>query len=238
MLNVTLIPIYEDNYCYIIQSDKTIGLVDIGNATPVIDYLEKNNIIPSFLFTTHHHWDHVDGIEDIKRKYSLHHIAAEKDKHRIPSIDESVEDGSIIQFGNESVQVIETHGHTKNHIIFYFMNSKILFSGDTLFSMGCGRLFEGTEEEMFNSFQKIKALPDETTIYCGHEYTLVNGEFSLNLQPQNQDIINRVKEIKTLREKGLPTIPTTLGLERKTNLFVQAETPAIFKKYRDLRNKF
>jgi hydroxyacylglutathione hydrolase len=238
MLDVTLIPILEDNYCYLIQSGKDVGLFDVGDAKPVIDYLEKHGIQPTHLFTTHHHWDHTEGIEEIKRQYNLHHIAAEKDKHRISDIDQTATEGDIIQFGDETFQVIETHGHTINHIVFYGQNSKTLFSGDTLFAMGCGRLFEGTHEQMFESLQKLKTLPDETNIYCGHEYTLTNAKFSVSAEPGNKDIQNRLEEVEKLREDNNPTIPTTIGLEKRTNLFLMSENIESFKHYRDLRDQF
>lgn len=236
MLNVTLIPILDDNYCYLIQSGEHIGLVDVGEAEPVISYLTTNNITPTHLFSTHHHGDHINGVEAIKEKYNVRHIAAKKDEHRIPQIDQTVLEGDAIEFGKERFKVIETNGHTLNHINFYGENSKTLFSGDTLFVMGCGRLFEGTHAQMFEAFKKLKALPDETKVYCGHEYTLTNAEFCTSVELDNQDIINRLEQVRTLRNENKPTIPTTLAEEKKTNVFMRANDVATFKKYRDLKD--
>jgi hydroxyacylglutathione hydrolase len=238
MLKVTLIPILDDNYTYVIQSGEAVGLVDVGEAAPVIKYLEEHDLTPSVIFTTHHHGDHIDGNQAIKDKYGCQIIAPEKDIPRIPNVDQGVNDNDILIFGDEGVQVIETAGHTSNQINFWFKNSSILFSGDTLFAMGCGRLFEGTAEDMFTSFQKLNDLPDNTTVYCGHEYTISNGEFGLSVEPENQDLINRMVDVKALRERNTPTIPTTMELERKTNVFLRAEDAATFKKYRDLKDNF
>jgi hydroxyacylglutathione hydrolase len=238
MLNVTLLPILDDNYTYVIQSGDTVGLVDVGDAAPVIKYLEEHNLTPSVLFNTHHHGDHINGNQEIKDKYNVRIIAPEKDMPRIPNVDQGVNDGEIIVFGDEGVQVIETVGHTSNQVNFWFKNSNILFSGDTLFAMGCGRLFEGTAQQMFESFQKLSSLPDDTVVYCGHEYTISNGEFGLSIEPENKDLINRVEEVKSLRAQNIPTIPTTLALEKKTNVFMRANDAETFKKYRDLKDNF
>ena len=238
MLDVKALPILKDNYTFIIQSNDKVGLIDVGDAQPIIEYLTEYGLNPDFLFTTHHHWDHIDGIEEIKERYNPHHIAPEKDQARIPQIDQGVVEGDKINFGSEIIQVIETPGHTKNHVVFYCQNSKILFSTDTLFAMGCGRLFEGTAEDMFTSFQKLKVLPNETIIYFGHEYTLAHAEFCHSVLPHNKEIKVRHNKIKALQEAGKPTIPTTLALEKGTNIFMMAESAEEFKKYRDLKDKF
>lgn len=238
MLDVKLIPILDDNYCYLIQSGDHIGLVDVGEAEPVLAYLKEYNIEPTYLFSTHHHGDHVNGVEAIKSEYDVHHIAAQKDMVRIPAVDQGVLEGDNIQFGDETFRVIETHGHTLNHINFYGENSKTLFSGDTLFVMGCGRLFEGTSEQMFTSFEKLKALPDETTVYCGHEYTIANAEFCVATLPDNEDIKKRYDDVKATRALGKPTIPSTIADEKKTNVFMLAADADTFKKYRDSKDNF
>lgn len=238
MLDIKLIPILEDNYCYLIQSGDHIGLVDVGEAEPVLAYLKEHGITPTHLFSTHHHSDHIDGAEQLKRAYNLHHIAAEKDMNRIPTVDQGVLEGDIIPFGDENFCVIETHGHTLNHINFYGENSKTLFSGDTLFVMGCGRLFEGTTNQMFESFEKLKALPDETAIYCGHEYTMANAAFCVATMPNNEDIKKRYDEVKAIRKLEKPTIPSTIAEEKKTNVFMMANDAATFKQYRDSKDNF
>jgi len=236
MLNVTILPILEDNYAYIIRADDQIAIIDPGAAEPVIDYLEKHALTPDYIFNTHHHWDHVNGNLKIKEKYGCKIIGPKEGEDKIKGLDITKRHDDVFQFGNENVQVIKAAGHTNGHICFYFQQSKILFSGDALFSMGCGRLFEGTAEDMFAGFEHIKRLPDDTQIYCGHEYTLGNAEFCLTIEPDNQDIMQRYKEVQDLRAQNRPTIPTTLGQERKTNVFLRAETAQELKRIRELKD--
>ncbi len=238
MLDVTLIPILEDNYTYLIQSEGKVGIIDPGEADPIIKKLEELNLTLDYIFNTHHHYDHIDGNAVLKNKYNAQIIAPASEQKRISNIDIAVNETSEIMFGNEAVKVIETAGHTTGHICFYFPDSNVLFAGDTLFSMGCGRLFEGTPEDMFNSIQKIKALPLQTKIYCGHEYTLTNGNFCLSVDGDNQDLKARMKDAQNLRAQDKPTIPTTIELELKTNIFMRAETVEDFAHYRSLRDNF
>lgn len=149
MLNVTLIPILEDNYSYIIQSDDAVAIIDPGEALPLIQYCEENNLKPSIIYNTHHHWDHIDGNQEIVDKYNTQIIGPEKDRYRISNMGHGLTHHQDIQFGNTYFKVIETIGHTKNHLCFWFENDKVLFSGDTLFAMGCGRCFEGTPSQLF-----------------------------------------------------------------------------------------
>lgn len=236
MLNVTLVPILEDNYTYILQSGGDVAIVDPGEAAPVIQKLEELGVKPSIIYNTHHHWDHVNGNKEIKQKYNCTIIGPKKDKDRIPEMDQGINDGDPISFGDESIEVIETVGHTKNHLCFHFPESKNLFCGDTLFSMGCGRLFEGNAEDMFKAFEELKKLPDDTKIYCGHEYTQSNGEFCLSVDADNSDLQTRMREVRELRENNKPTIPSTIGLEKKTNIFMRTKDAQEFKKYRDLKD--
>ncbi len=237
-LSVKLIPILDDNYAYILKSENEIAIVDPGQAQPIIDYCEKNNLTPHYIFNTHHHWDHTDGNEELAQKYSLKIIAPLSEKQKIASIDMGLKDGSIFKFGDTSFKAIETKGHTQGHLCFWFENEKILFSGDMIFGLGCGRPIEGSAEDLFKSFQKLSFLHDETLIYCGHEYTQTNAEFSLFVEPKNNTILKRMVDIKSKREKNIPTIPTTMKLERETNLFMQAKDLETFKSLRNARNKF
>ena len=238
MLDVTLIPVLDDNYAYILQSGSEIAVLDPGEAQPVIEYLEKNKLIPSIIFNTHHHGDHIAGNKKIQEKYNSQIVGPEKDKSRIPNINIGLNEGDIYKFGDEDITIMETPGHTNGHICLWFKQSKILFSGDTLFAMGCGRLFEGTADDIFPSFVRFNQMPDETTIYCGHEYTLENARFCLSIEPENDDLIERMKEVEGLYNNEIPTIPTTIGLERKTNVFMRAKDVAEFKKYRTLKDRF
>lgn len=236
MLKVTLIPILEDNYSYIIQSGDVVGIIDPSEAKPIIEFLEKNNLTPSFIFNTHHHWDHVNGNKKIKAKYNCKIIGSDKEKNKIPDIDTPLFDGDIFKFGNETIKIIGTAGHTSGHICFFFKEAKVLFSGDTLFSLGCGRLFEGTAQQLYNSFERLKQLPDDTKIYCGHEYTLENSEFCIQVDPDNKKLIERIREAKNLRNKNQPTIPTTLAQEKETNSFLRAKSAEELKKLRELKD--
>lgn len=238
MLEVTLVSILTDNYAYVLQSGDDVAVVDPGDAAPIIEALEENPLLPNFIFNTHHHNDHIAGNKEIKEKYSAKLVAAEKDKHRISDIDQSVQDGNILQFGDEIVEVMETPGHTSGHICYWLPKSAVLFSGDTLFAMGCGRTFEGTAEQLFNAFQRFKELPDQTKIYCGHEYTQDNGIFCLSVDPDNQHLVERMEEVRVLRQNNQPTIPTTIELEKKTNIFMRAKNAIEFQKYRELKDQF
>ncbi len=221
MLKVTLVPILEDNYAYILQSGNQVGVLDAGDAAPIIEKLEELNLTPDTLFVTHHHWDHVNGNPKLIEKYSCKKLS-----------------NTDTKFGNEIIEIIPTPGHTKDHVCFYFPDSHIIFTADTIFSMGCGRMFEGTAEEYFNSIQKIKALPDETLIYCGHEYTAENAAFCLSVDPDNQALQSRMKEVQQLRCEDKPTIPTSLKQEKQTNIFMRAQTINEFAQYRKLKDNF
>lgn len=238
MLEVTLVPVLDDNYAYILQSGDDVAIVDAGDAAPIIKALEAKKLVPSIVFNTHHHGDHIGGNKELKEKHGVKIIGPLKDQHRIEHMDQGVSESDIISFGNEEILIMETPGHTSGHICLWFEQSATLFSADTLFAMGCGRTFEGTSEELFKAFERFKTLPDHTKIYCGHEYTENNGEFCLSVDPDNQDLIKRMADVRALRQKNIPTIPTTIGLEKKTNIFMRAKDAGTFKKYRDLKDTF
>ena len=238
MLDITLIPVLDDNYAYILQSDNDVGVLDAGDAAPVIQKLEELNLEPTVIFNTHHHSDHIAGNDALRGKYNCDIIAPAYETDRILNIHHAVKDGDIFDFGDEKVTVFHTPGHTTGHICFWFKDSQNLFSGDTLFAMGCGRLFEGNAGDMFDNFQKFNAIPDKTKIYCGHEYTQTNGNFCLSVDPDNQDLKARMAEVKNFRNKNIPTIPTTIELEKKTNIFMRAKSVEEFAHYRNLRDNF
>lgn len=238
MLEVTLVPVLNDNYAYILQSGNDVAVLDPGEAVPIINKLKELNLTPSIIFNTHHHGDHVHGNDELKQKYKCKIIGPDKEAAKIKLIDQGVTAEDKISFGDEEITIFDTPGHTAGHICFYFPSSKILFSGDTLFSMGCGRIFEGTAEQLFDAFKIFKQLPDETKVYCGHEYTFSNGTFCMSIEPENQDLYDRMQEVNTLRSDNQPTIPSTIELEKKTNIFMRAETAVEFKKYRDLKDNF
>ncbi|MCI5060297.1 MAG: hydroxyacylglutathione hydrolase [Alphaproteobacteria bacterium] len=238
MLDVTIIPVLQDNYSYLIRSGDIVGIIDPGEAAPVIEYLDKHGLKPDFVLNTHHHGDHIAGNQEIIQKYGAQLIAPKKEKRRIKNINMAVSDGDVLTFGIEEATIIETPGHTSGHICFWFQRSKALFCGDTLFAMGCGRLFEGTAQEMFDNFQLFKQMPDDTKIYCGHEYTLDNAKFCAHIFPDNQDIQKRLNEVQSIRAQDLPTIPSTLKQEKKTNIFMMANSAEEFANLRSQKDKF
>lgn len=238
MLNVTIVPILSDNYSYIIQSGDQVAVIDPGEPGPVDIKLAEMGLTPSLIFNTHHHADHIAGNRVIKVKYGCTVIGPAADLRRMPDLDTGVKDGDVIPFGNETLRVMETPGHTANHICFYAEQSHVLFTGDTLFSMGCGRLLEGSAEQMWQSLQKIMSLPDDTAIYCGHEYTQANGEFAISVDQANEDIKNRLNEAKKLTANGRPTLPTTLAQEKKTNVFLRAANGNAFADLRRMKDTF
>lgn len=233
-MHIQLIPVLSDNYCYAIIDEQTkqAAIVDPGETEPVESFLKSQGLKLTDILLTHHHGDHIHGANALKTEYQATIWGAEKDAHRIPILEKKLSEGDEINILGKSATVIETPGHTSGHICFWFKDLCALFCGDTLFSMGCGRLFEGTAEEMWDSLQKIMALPDETQIYCGHEYTMSNAQFCQTIEPDNIDLQERINEVKTLRESGKPSLPVTLGVEKKTNVFLRAGSAEDFAKVR------
>lgn len=237
MTNVTIIPVLNDNYAYLLELPSgEHAAVDPGEAEPVIDVLEDRGIALDYILCTHHHGDHVAGNKDLKAKYNCRIIGPEKDKARIPGIDQGVVESESLDVGGENIEILETPGHTSGGICFYLPGSGIIFTGDTLFSMGCGRLFEGTPEQMWNSLQKIMALPGDTLIYCGHEYTLDNAKFCMDVEPDNEALKKRYEEVLALRGQNKPTIPSTLNQEKDTNAFLRAGSAERFAEIRKLKD--
>lgn len=241
MIHVHILPIIPDNqnYAYFIQTPQGLSaLIDPGEAAPIIDFLEEHGFKPDYIINTHHHWDHVNGNKALSKRYDLKIIAPQKEQHRIGHVDITLKDGDIFEFGEEVIQAIETPGHTAGALCYYFEHSGIVFTGDTLFSMGCGRLFEGTPAQMFESFQKLMALPDETLVYCGHEYTKGNAGFCLLYDRENPILRARIEEVKALCKEGKPTLPTSIGLEKQTNIFMRAKSAEEFAALRKKKDNF
>lgn len=227
---ISLIPILHDNYCYALTDSSQVAVIDPGEAAPVIQWLGHRDL--DTIILTHHHGDHVGGVVALKEKYGAKVIGPNADLHRLPFIDIAVGEGDGFILGPHEIRVIATPGHTSGHVCYYLPADHALFCGDTLFSMGCGRLFEGTAAQMWESLQKLAALPDETLVYCGHEYTLANGRFALSVEPDNVDLQERISAVRILREAGKPTLPVRLGLEKKTNPFLRAGNAARFASLR------
>tara|TARA_B100000900_G_scaffold12098_1_gene9815 strand:+ start:173 stop:892 length:720 start_codon:yes stop_codon:yes gene_type:complete len=239
-MRVEIIPCLQDNYSYLIIDDNNNSacVVDPGEAKPIVDYLKNKNIKLKYILNTHHHFDHIGGNEYLKKKFGSIVVGFKKDINRIPEIDVLLEDNQIWKAENFKAKIIHIPGHTTGHICFHFFQEKLVFTGDTLFSLGCGRIFEGTYKEMFESLNKIKSLPEETKVYCGHEYTLSNLKFCIKYNPENQNLKKKAENIKKKIDNGLPTIPSTIKDELECNIFLRANDLESFSKLRDLKDNF
>lgn len=225
MIEVIQIPALKDNYIYLIidKKTKTTACVDPSVSESVLNELKKRDLNLNFIFNTHHHQDHVGGNLEIKSQTNCKIVGPKKDSHRIPGIDIKLKENDEISVGQSFFKIYEVPGHTLGHICYFSSSAKLLFSGDTLFSIGCGRVFEGSNKQMWESLLKIRALPDNTNVYCGHEYTKSNILFSLSLTPKNKDLIKKKSEVLDLLEDGKSTMPFNLGLEKKLNPFLKAD---------------
>ena len=223
MSSIEIIPCLSDNYAYIIRDEQTNKniLVDAPEHAPIERYLDDKDMNLDFILITHHHSDHIDGINHLKLKYSPKVIGAKRDRHRLPQLDIEVEEGKQLTIGSKTFDIYDVDGHTVGHIAYSLLEDKALFTGDSLMVMGCGRLFEGSPEDMWKSLEKLKQLPEDFMIYSGHEYTKSNIEFAVTVDPQNEKLLSRrTKELEKL-QKGLPTIPSTLREELDTNPFLR-----------------
>ncbi|AEE27942.1 putative hydroxyacylglutathione hydrolase [Arabidopsis thaliana] len=228
-LQIELVPCLTDNYAYILHDEDTgtVGVVDPSEAVPVMDALQKNSRNLTYILNTHHHYDHTGGNLELKDRYGAKVIGSAADRDRIPGIDVALKDADKWMFAGHEVHIMETPGHTRGHISFYFPGARAIFTGDTLFSLSCGKLFEGTPEQMLASLQRIIALPDDTSVYCGHEYTLSNSKFALSIEPTNEVLQSYAAYVAELRDKKLPTIPTTMKMEKACNPFLRTENTDI-----------
>jgi hydroxyacylglutathione hydrolase len=231
MIQVTQIPARSDNYIYLLHETESgqTAAVDPADAEPVLRVLREKGWRLDYIFNTHHHGDHIGGNRELKQLTGCRIVAAHADRHRIPDIDQAVADGDEVKLGESSWRIIETPGHTVGHIVFYCAAQGLLFCGDTLFAMGCGRLFEGSAAQMYQSLHILKNLPPDTKVYCAHEYTLTNARFAMTLEADNPELQKRRREVEELRRQNLSTLPATIGLELATNPFLRTESPAIRK---------
>lgn len=223
------LPVLNDNYVWLLHEpvQQKTAVVDPALAEPVLDALEENGWTLDYIFNTHHHFDHVGGNDALKAATGCQIIGPLADKDRIPGIDIALGDGDIFDFGAERAMIFDVPGHTKGHIAWWFEGPARLFCGDTLFAMGCGRLFEGTPDQMTTSLAKFDALPDHAQIHCAHEYTESNAAFAISVDPDNADLKARIATIKEQRSRGEATVPFDLGTDRRTNPFLRADDPAI-----------
>lgn len=229
MIEVHQLPALSDNFAYVLREPGSglVAAVDTPEAKVIVRFLEQKNWKLDFIFNTHHHRDHVGANLDLQARYGCEIYGSKKDRARIPGIGVELSAGDEFRFGRERVVVLGADGHTVGHIAYWMPDSRALFVGDTIFSLGCGKLFEGSAEQMWESLARLRALPDETLVYCAHEYTLENAEYALLAEPGNQALRERVQECKALRAIGKFTVPSTLGSEKACNPFLRPESAEI-----------
>jgi hydroxyacylglutathione hydrolase len=229
MTEIHLVPCLKDNYAYILHEPRTkaVAVVDPSEAAPVMDALRARSLSLTHILNTHHHFDHTGGNLELKERTGAKIIGPRADADRIPGIDIQVGNGDLVAIGTAIARIFDIPAHTRGHIAFWFEEAKAVFTGDTMFAMGCGRLFEGTPAQMWASLSTLARLPADTRVYCGHEYTQSNGRFALTLEPGNADLVARMKQVDELRNQGLPTIPSTISLELKTNPFLRPDSPEL-----------
>ena len=230
---VIVIPCLSDNYTYLVRCHRSevTAIVDPGEAAPVIAALEERDWNLDLVINTHHHHDHIGGNAELIEKYGAKLLGPTAETARIPNMDETCAEGDQVLIGDLEGRVFDVPGHTSGHIAFYFSAITALFSGDSLFALGCGRLFEGTPEQMWHSLQKFRNLPPSTQVYCGHEYTQANAKFAKTIEPDNAILIARCQDIDRLRARNLPTIPSRLDVELATNPFLRADEPDLHARW-------
>lgn len=226
---IRLFPCLSDNFGYLIHDPvtKATASIDAPEAGPIIKALQREGWTLTDILVTHHHMDHVGGIAELKTKYNCRVVAPHDKAAAIPHVDERVKEGATVKVGNLSARVLETPGHTLDHISYVFDEDRALFCADTLFSIGCGRVFEGTYPMMWDSLLKLRALPNDMRVYCGHEYTASNVKFALGIEPNNPALKARAEEVAKLRAANQPTIPTLIRDEKEANTFLRADVPAV-----------
>ncbi|HUW80101.1 MAG TPA: hydroxyacylglutathione hydrolase [Acidocella sp.] len=234
------IPMLSDNYSWLLTESVSgkVAIVDPAEAEPAIAAINAAGGRLDMIFLTHHHGDHIDGVPELMARFHPVVVGNAGDAHRLPKLDIAVYEGNLVDFGAAKVRVIETPGHTLGHIAYYIADGGILLAGDTMFSLGCGRLFEGTAADMFHSMQKLNDLPGETLVCAGHEYTASNAKFALAVDPENQALQHRADEVKALRAAGQHTLPVTLAAERETNPFLRAPDAEALGKLRAAKDNF
>ena len=222
-LQIHQFPCLSDNYSWLVHEPEAnvTAVVDTPEVPAILRALDETGWPLTHILNTHWHPDHAGGNEELKAKTGCQIIGPRAEAARIPGIERQVGDGDEVKFGNATAKVFDVPGHTAGHIAYWFAEDKVAFVGDTLFALGCGRLFEGTAQQMWTSLQKLMALPPETRVYCAHEYTQSNARFALSVDPENAALVARAKEIDAMRAKGIPTVPSSIGLELATNPFLR-----------------
>ena len=228
-LELVTIPCRTDNYAYLVHDAASgqTAVIDVPDAAPILAALKARGWELSDILITHHHDDHISGVEELRAATGAMVLGAKADAHRLPPLDYALTEAASFAIGPEKVRVIDVPGHTVGHIAFHFPQSGYAFTADSLMSGGCGRLFEGTPAQMHASLQKLAALPPETIICSGHEYTTSNLRFAATLEPDNPELISRIEAVAASRAKDLPTVPVRLQTELETNPFLRAHIPAV-----------
>lgn len=239
-LQTRAIPVLSDNYSWLLQDTQTgrTAIVDPGEAAPIAAVLDKTGLGLDLILLTHHHADHVGGTNTLRERYRARVAGPAAEQARMPALDIALHDNETITLGQSEGRVLAVPGHTLGHISYYFADPPTLFCGDTLFSLGCGRLFEGTAEQLFESLKRFAPLPDATRVCCGHEYTQGNCAFALHAEPDNAALKARVAEVQRLRADGQATVPSTLGEERATNPFLRAADSTTLARLRREKDHF
>jgi len=228
-LDIQTVPCLSDNYAYILRdaATGTVAIVDVPEAAPLIAALEARGLDLNMILLTHHHDDHIQGVEELRSKYGCKVIGGKADAHRLPTLDQAVEEGDTVTVGESEGHVLDVSGHTVGHIAFHFPDSNAVFSADSLMALGCGRLFEGDGPMMWASMQKFLNMPDSTIVYSGHEYTQSNAKFALSIESDNHDLIARTARIDEARQRNMPTVPSSLAEEKATNPFLRAHIASV-----------
>jgi hydroxyacylglutathione hydrolase len=226
MLDIVRIPVLKDNYVWLVRSGDAVAVVDPAVDGPVETELAARDWRLTHILNTHHHNDHVGANLALKARHGCTIVGPRADRDRIPGLDVALGEGDSYALGEASARVFDVPGHTRGHIAFWFETERALFCGDTLFALGCGRLFEGTPAQMWNSLSKLRALPDDTRVHCAHEYTQSNARFALSVDSGNQALRDRARAVDQAREEGRATVPSLLGEEKATNPFLRADNPA------------
>ena len=228
-LQIITVPCLSDNYAYILRETNSgkVAVVDVPEARPILGALKDLEWPLDQILITHHHQDHIDGLEELRAATGAKVYGAAIDKHRLPALDIELSEGGDFKLGNETCEVMDVSGHTVGHIAYLFNDARAVFSADSLMALGSGRVFEGDFPMMWGTMLKFKALPDDTLVYSGHEYTVTNAKFALTIEPDNADLQIRIKDIESKRANDTPTVPASIGLEKVTNPFMRADLPEV-----------
>lgn len=228
-LELVTLPVLSDNYAYLLHDSASgdTACVDVPEAGPILEELSKRGWSLTEIWLTHHHHDHIGGVDDVLKHHEAKVTGASADRHRLPPLNREVSEGDAFEFGGEVVDILDVSGHTVGHVAYVVPGSGFAFTGDSLMALGCGRLFEGTAAQMWDNLQKLVALDGETLICSGHEYTQANARFAVTVDPENDDLKDRVDRINSMRERNEPTVPSKLSEEAATNPFLRAADPSI-----------